>query len=70
MKDLDGNEVVVGSVLRGFGLHNAGIHLTVLKLGRKEHMKHLVLVEGHLTKRRAWHGVRWYRVVQPERKQA
>ena len=65
MKDLDGNEVVVGSVLQGFGLHNAGVHVTVKKLGRKEHMKHLVLVEGNLSGRRAWRGVRWYRVVKP-----
>lgn len=63
MTDLEGREITRGTMLRGYGLHNAGVTVKVLKLGRKVHMSHMILVEGQLTGRRRWVGTRWYRVV-------
>lgn len=56
----DARDYVVGSVVKGFGLHNAGHHYTVLAIGRTAGR---VRLEEHLTGRTFWTFDKWYRVV-------
>jgi hypothetical protein len=51
------NGVKVGQVIRGFGLHNAGHHYTVLQVGRT---RGRVYLEEHLTGRKFWTFTYWY----------
>ena len=58
---LFGDAYKVGSVLKGFGLSNAGRSCTVLTIGNT---KGRVRLEEHLTGRKFWTFDRYYRVTQ------
>ena len=58
--DMLGNGYQVGSTLQGFGLSNAGRYYTVIAIGRSAGRVHL---EEHLTGRKFWTFMRYYRVI-------
>jgi len=59
--DISGNGYSVGSVMQGFGLHNAGRYYTVRALGKTSGR---IYLEEHRTQRHFWTFDRWYRVSQ------
>ena len=56
---LYGDAYKVGSVLKGFGLNNAGRIYTVLALGTRRRVK----IQAHLTGRTFWTFDHFYRVL-------
>lgn len=50
----------VGSVWKGYGLHNAGLHVTIVAIGKTNGK---VKAERHLDGKRFWTFLAWYRLV-------
>lgn len=61
--DTLGNGVSEGTVVQGFGLRNAGRYYTVLRVS--ETTRGRILLEEHLTRKKTWTFLTYYRAVQP-----